>query len=215
MSLGLLGRKKGMTQIFDEEGAIIPVTVIEAGPCTVVQKKTQKTDGYQAIQLGFGKAKEQRFNKPRKGHFEKKKLEFFTHLKEFRTPKAEELEVGQVVSVKVFQTGDIVDVQGITKGRGFQGVMKKEGKHGGPDAHGSGFHRRPGSIGMRTWPGKVLKNMGMPGRMGNEQVMTRHLTVVGVRPEENLLLVRGCVPGAREGLLVIYNREKDFEKGAS
>ncbi|OGQ03996.1 MAG: 50S ribosomal protein L3 [Deltaproteobacteria bacterium RIFCSPLOWO2_01_44_7] len=210
MTLGLLGRKKGMTQIFEEDGTIVPVTVLEVGPCTVIQRKEKKNDGYEALQLGFETAKPNRVSKPLKGHFGKKKVGFFRNLKEFRFASVNDFEVGQILSVIGFQTGDTVDVQGITKGRGFQGVMKKEGKHGGPDAHGSGFHRRPGSIGMRTWPGKVLKNMGMPGRMGGEKVMTTHLKVALVKPEENLLLLRGAVPGAREGLVIIYNKEKDF-----
>ncbi len=210
MSLGLLGKKLGMTQIFDEKGAAIPVTVVEAGPCVVVQKKTTKTDGYDAIQLGFKKQKIQRVTKPLKGHFGKKKIEPVKHLKEFRVGNDSAFEEGQSLTVAAFKMGDRIDVQGITKGRGFQGVMKKEGKHGGPDGHGSGFHRRPGSIGMRTWPARVLKNMGMPGRMGSDKVMTRNLTVVGVKPEENILLLSGAVPGTREGLVVIFNREADF-----
>lgn len=212
MSLGLLGKKRGMTQIFDEGGAVIPVTVIEVGPCTVVQKKTLKTDGYNALQIGFGTQKAHRVNKALKGHVEKKGLKtYFKTLKEARILDPEQFVIGQQITVQAFQAGDLVDVQGFTKGRGFQGVIKKEGKHGGPDGHGSGFHRRPGSIGMRTWPGRVMKNMGMPGRMGQDKVMLRHLTVAGVQPEENLLLVKGAVPGARNDLVVVYNREKDFE----
>lgn len=210
MTLGLLGRKKGMTQIFDESGAAVPVTVVEAGPCTVVQTKTKETDGYLSIQLGFETAKPKALNKPEKGHFEKKKTGYFRQLKEFRGKGVESLATGQQLTVAAFKVGDTVDVQGMTKGRGFQGVIKRHGKHGGPDSHGSDFHRRPGSIGMRTWPGRVLKNMKLPGRMGYDQVKTKNLKIVGVRPEENLLLIHGAVPGTREGLVVIYNREKDF-----
>lgn len=212
MTLGLLGTKKGMTQVFDEQGIVFPVTVVELGPCTVVQKKTVKTDGYNAIQLGFASQKAHRVTKALKGHFEKKGLKNYSRtLKESRVSDPEQFEVGQQITVQAFRTGDVVDVQGVTKGRGFQGVIKKEGKHGGPDGHGSGFHRRPGSIGMRTWPGRVMKNMGMPGRMGNDQVLMRHLTVVGIKPEENLVLLRGAIPGTRNGLVVVFNRAKDFE----
>lgn len=210
MSLGLLGRKKGMTQIFDENGAALPVTVVEAGPCTVVQTKTRETDGYPSIQLGFETAKPRRLNKPQKGHFEKKKTALFRQLKEFRFAGVENFATGQMLTVACFQTGDRVDVQGVVKGRGFQGVIKRHGKQGGPDAHGSDFHRRPGSIGMRTWPGRVLKNMRLPGRMGGNTIKTRNLRVVGVNPQENLLLIHGAIPGSREGLVVIYNRQKDF-----
>lgn len=210
MTLGILGRKKGMTQIFDEDGMVHPVTLIEAGPCTVVQCKNEKSDGYNAIQVAFGKAKPQRLGKAARRRFEKLKLDCFEDLKEFRVANVADFQVGQVMTVTGFKAGDRVDVQGTTKGRGFQGVMKKEGKHGGPDAHGSDFHRRPGSIGMRTWPGRVIKNMGMPGRMGSDTVSIRHLTVLDVKPEENLLMVEGAIPGARESLVVIFNRESDF-----
>lgn len=199
-----------MTQIFDETGAALPVTVVEAGPCTVVQTKNEKTDGYGAIQLGFETAKGHRLNKSQKGHFEKKKTALFRRLKEFRFAGVENFATGQVLTVAGFQTGDVVEILGVTKGRGFQGVIKRHGKQGGPDAHGSDFHRRPGSIGMRTWPGRVLKNMRLPGRMGGDWVKTKNLKIVGVNPQENLLLVHGAVPGSREGLVVIYNRQKDF-----
>lgn len=212
MPLGLLGRKKGMTQIFDTEGEAIPVTVIETGPCTVVQKKTVSTDGYNAIQLGFAPvAKKGRLTKPYRGHFEKKKLDYFAKLREFRIGDPELFSVGDCLPVGLFQVGDLVDIRGWTKGRGFQGVIKRHGKHGGPDAHGSDFHRRPGSIGMRTQPGRVFKNTRLPGRLGNEQVMLRNLKVREVRGAENLLLVEGGIPGHREGLVIIYNRNKDFE----
>jgi len=207
MALGLLGRKKGMTQVFTDQGEVVPVTVVQAGPCTVIQKRTKEKEGYNAIQVGFEVEKRTgRLNKPDKNHFEKKKLECFKTLREFRVESLENLEVGQVMNVTLFQVGDKVNVQGVTKGRGFQGVMKRHGKHGGPDAHGSDFHRRPGSIGMRTQPGRVLKNMKMPGRMGSDQVLIQKLTVVGVKPEENALLLKGALPGAREGLVVIYKR---------
>lgn len=207
MTLGLIGKKIGMTQIFGKNSELIPVTVLQVGPCTVIQKKTKEKDGYEALQFGFGSVKrKERLTKPRRGHFEKKNLECFTTLKEFREFGPQPFEVGQIVKVDLFQAGDTVHVQGMTKGRGFQGVIKRHGKHGGPDAHGSDFHRRPGSIGMRTWPGRVLKNMKLPGRMGYEKVMIRNLTVVDVKPEDHLLLVRGAVPGARGGLVVVTKR---------
>src|SRR3989338_4882079 len=211
MSLGLLGKKIGMTQIFSEEGLALPITVVEAGPCVVIQKKTIKTDGYDAIQIGFKTARKKIVTKPLRGHFEKKKVGLYNHLKEFRIEKPDDFEVGQSLTVAGFKPGDKIDVQGITKGRGFQGVMKRHGKHGGPDGHGSGFHRRPGSIGMRTWPGRVLKNMKLPGRMGTDKVVIRNLKVVDVKPEENLILLSGSVPGARNGLVVVFNREEDFD----
>ena len=211
MTLGLLGKKKGMTQIFDESGNVIPVTLVEVGPCTVVQCNTKKKQGYDAVQLGFFPNKPQRLPKPLRDRFEKQKMACFSHLKEFRVGDVVSFKVGQVMTVAGFKSGDTVDVQGITKGRGFQGVMKRHGKHGGPDGHGSGFHRSPGSIGMRTWPGRVLKNMRLPGRMGADQVLIRNLRVVGVDLGQNLLLIRGAIPGAREQIITVFNREKDFE----
>lgn len=209
-NLGLLGRKKGMTQIFGKDGACIPVTVIQAGPCVVIQTKGKEKEGYAAIQVGFEETKAARVNKPQAKNFEKRNQKYFSQLKEFRVERPEDFQVGQMLTVEAFKPGDRVDVQGVSKGRGFQGVIKRHGKHGGPDAHGSDFHRRPGSIGMRTWPGRVLKNMRLPGRMGADTVAVRRLEVVEVQPKDHCLLVRGSVPGAREGLLVIYSREKDF-----
>lgn len=201
--LGLLGKKKGMTQFFNGKGDLVPSTVVELGPCTVVQKKTKDTDGYDALQLGFEIKRPKGVTKAMRGHFEKKGLPLYTHLKEFRTEKASEFNVGDELLVTGFKVGDIIDVRGRTKGRGFQGVMKRHGKHGGPGSHGSGFHRSPGSIGMRTSPARVFKNMKLPGHMGDENVTTSHLEVVGVRPEDNILIIRGAVPGCREGLLEI------------
>lgn len=212
--IGLLGRKKGMTQIFSSNGEVVPVTVIQAGPCTVVQKKTKEADGYNAVQLGFEETKKRRrLTKPYRGYFEKKKLPCFSNLKEFRLDAVPSFEVGQVMDVQLFQTGEWVDIQGVTKGRGFQGVIKRHGKHGGPDAHGSDFHRRPGSIGMRTWPGRVLKNMGLPGRLGHEKVTIKGLKVMAVDSKENLVLLSGSIPGPREGLVVVYKRKEDAASG--
>lgn len=212
--LGLIGKKIGMTQVFGEDGSLLPVTVVEAGPCTVVQKKTKDKDGYDAIQLGFGKRKTTRIPKARRVHCEKKNLEFFPNLKEFRPAKIEDFEVGQVLTVGAFKPGDHVDVIGQSKGHGFQGVIKRHGKHGGPMSHGSDFHRRTGSIGMRTWPGRIFKNTRLPGHMGDERVTTKNLEIVGVRPEENVLLLKGAVPGSRNGIVVIVNRAPDFENRA-
>lgn len=201
--LGLIGKKVGMTQVFDENGDMIPVTVLRIGPCTVVQKKVDESDGYAALQLGFGAAKPKKVAKPLRGHFEKRKLPIFKHLREFRTDKASEFEVGQELFAGAFKAGERVSVTSRSKGRGFQGVMKRHGKHGGPASHGSDFHRRPGSIGMRTWPARVPKNMKMPGHMGDERVTIKGLEVVEVRAEDNLVLLRGSVPGATGALLYV------------
>jgi large subunit ribosomal protein L3 len=210
--LGLLGKKLGMTQIFGDDGSQIPVTVVHAGPCAVVQKKTKETDGYNALQLGYEKANPKRLAKACRMHQEKKGLEPFVHLREFRTDAAGEFEVGQILTVGCFKVGDIVDVIGTTKGRGFQGVIKRHGKHGGPASHGSDFHRRTGSIGMRTWPARIFKNTRLPGHMGVDRVTIRNIEVVGVRPDDNVLLLRGGLPGARSGMLIVVNRAHDFEK---
>lgn len=210
--LGLLGTKLGMTQRFNGDGDFMPVTVVKIGPCTVVQKKTKESDGYNALQLGYDAAKPSRLSKAERGHCEKKKLATFRTLKEFRTENVGEFNVGDEITVGVFKTGDFVNVSGVTKGKGFQGVMKRHGKHGGPASHGSDFHRRPGSIGMRTWPGRVLKNMKLPGHMGSVNVTTQNLEVVEVRPEDGVLLIKGAVPGANNGLLVVIPTSNDFEK---
>jgi len=210
--LGLLGRKLGMTQCFDDEGNVIPVTAIRVGPCLVVQKKTKESDGYHALQLGFEKTIPSRMKKARRGHLEKKGLPLLTTLQEFRTEGIGDFDVGEELTVSGFQPGDVVSVRGVTKGRGFQGVMKRHGKHGGPAAHGSDFHRRPGSIGMRTWPGHVLKNMKLPGHMGHVQVTVKNLQVVSVDPHEEILLLRGAIPGAKNGIVVVTPTNAEFEK---
>ena len=212
--LGLMGEKLGMTQIFNDSGDVVPVTAVKIGPCAVVQKKTKETDGYNAIQLGFGITKPRRMSKARRGHLEKKGLPLFTYLKEFRTEVVGNFEVGEELCVSGFKPGDIVRVSGVTKGHGFQGVMKRHGKHGGPASHGSDFHRRPGSIGMRTWPGHVLKNMKLPGHMGNVNVTTKNLEVVAVRPQDDVILIKGALPGARSGLLVVTPDAAEFETRA-
>ncbi len=195
-----------MTQVFDEAGDVVPVTVIQAGPCVVIQRKTLDKDGYDAIQVGFGEISEKKAekrSKPLLGHFKKKNVKPFRYLKEFRVAKEEAFEVGQSLTVEVFQAGDRVKVTGISKGKGFQGVIKRHGKAGGPASHGSRFHRTTGSIGQRTSPGEVFKNMKLPGHMGDEKVTVKNLKVIQVRSQENLLLVRGAIPGAKNNLVMI------------
>ncbi|OQX56866.1 MAG: 50S ribosomal protein L3 [Thermotoga sp. 4484_232] len=207
----IIGRKVGMTQIFKDNKAI-PVTVIKAGPCVVVQKKTVETDGYNALQLGFEEIPEKKVNKPLLGHFKKFGVKPFRILKEFRVENVDEFEIGQEINVSMFKEGDIVDVTGWSKGRGFAGAMKRWGFRGGPKSHGSKFHRQLGSVGQHTEPAKIWKGKKMPGRYGNERVTIRNLEVVEVDTENNLLVVRGGVPGARGGLLLIRSAKAPKKK---
>lgn len=208
----ILGRKVGMTQIFNERGEAIPVTVIEAGPCYVTQVKTLERDGYRAVQLGFEEAKPQRLSGGEKGHLARNRLPTLRHLREFRLRKDEEVEEGQRILVDVFEVGDRVDVVGVSKGRGFAGVVKRHGFRGGPKTHGqSDRHRAPGSIGATTSPGRVWKGQRMAGRMGGVRVTAQNLRVELVDPERNLLAVRGSVPGARGGLVMIKQARKSRE----
>lgn len=205
----ILGTKVGMTQIFAEDGLAIPVTVIQAGPCTVLQKKTVETDGYTAVKIGFGEAKEKRMNKPEKGLFTKIKVAPKKHVREFRPESIESFEVGQEISVTdMFQAGDRIDVTGISKGKGFQGAIKRHGHKKGPETHGSMYHRRVGSMGANTNPGRVFKGKKLPGHMGLDKVTVQNLDVVRVDLERNLLLVRGAVPGPKGALLTIKNTVK-------
>jgi len=199
----ILGRKEGMTQIFDSEGNQIPVTVIEAGPCRVIQVKSTDTDGYDAVQLGFREQKPQRVSKPLKGHFKKAGVAPVKIVSEFRCDEPAGHEVGDTLTVETFAEGDFVDVVGKSKGRGFTGVMKRWGFHGGPASHGAMFDRRVGAIGMHSDPSRVFKGKKMPGHYGDARITVKGLKVVGVDVERNLLLVRGAVPGARNGLLKI------------
>jgi len=204
---GILGKKVGVTQIFDETGNIIPVTVIEAGPCFVTQVKTEERDGYQAIQLGFEEIKPKRLTKGQLGHLRKSDLPPLRHLREIRVDDVSGYEEGQKIRVSIFDIGDLVDVTGISKGKGFAGVVKRHGFKGGPKTHGqSDRHRAPGSIGHI--PGRVSKGKRMAGHMGNEQVTVQNLRVALVDPERNLLAVKGAVPGARNGLLLIREAVK-------
>jgi len=191
---GILGRKLGMTHVFTEDGRTVPVTVIEAGPCSVIQVKTFEKDGYEAVKVGFSEIrKEKKVNKPVGGVFKKVGAKPNRVIREFGMP---DLKVGDVVTVGTFNKGDIVKVSGVSKGKGFQGVMKRHNFAGGPGSHGSMFNRAPGSIGASSFPSRVWKNKGLPGHMGSERVTVKNLKVVDVRPDQNLLLVKGAVPGA-------------------
>ena len=203
MKKGIIGKKVGMTQIFDEKANVIPVTVIEAGPCTVVQVKTVESDGYNSVQLGFGEVKEKRMNKPQKGHFSKANLTPKKHLREFRLENIENVKVGDELKADVFAVGDKVDVQGISKGKGFQGVIKRHGQSRGPMGHGSMYHRRPGSMGPTSTPGRVFKGKKLPGHMGHVTVTIQNLEVVAVDLDKNVLLVKGSVPGPKGAILKI------------
>jgi large subunit ribosomal protein L3 len=201
MTNGLLGKKIGMTQIYAADGQRIPVTVLEVGPCTVLQKKTSANDGYEAVQLGFDAKNAQRVNKPEMGHFKKTGKGAFAFVREFKI--AGECAVGDQISCELFGPGDFVDVTGTSKGKGFQGVIKRWNFSGGRATHGSMFKRRPGSIGQSAWPSKVIKGKKMPGQLGNVRVTTQNLIVVEVRPELNLIFVRGAVPGAKNSLIEV------------
>ncbi len=202
MSKGILGKKIGMTQIFTAEGKVVPVTVVEAGPCPVVQKKTVATDGYNAIQLGFSVLRESLSNKPRKGHFQKASLKPMRYVREFKVSDVESYEIGQEVKVDLFTVGDKIDVVGKSKGKGFAGMIKRHNASRGPMAHGSKYHRRTGSLGAKG-PARVFKGRELPGRMGGERVTIQNLEVVRVDTEKNLILIRGCVPGANKSLLIL------------
>ena len=199
----LIGKKLGMTQIFDAEGRRVPVTVIEAGPCSVIQRKTTETDGYEAIQLGFGAQKESRVTKPLVGQFKKAGVETQRELREVRVDASDETKAGDTLTAAVFEDIKFVDVSGTTKGKGFQGVVRRHGFSGGRASHGSHMHRRTGSIGMCTLPGRVFKGKKMPGHMGHVNVTTQNMKVVQVRAEENLILLKGAVPGANGSTLVL------------
>lgn len=210
MAKGILGKKLGMTQIFNEEGSLIPVTVIEAGPCTVVQKKTTESDGYNSVQLGFGEKRERLFNKPLKGHFAKVNIQPKRYLKEIRVEEKDELaalSVGDQVKADIFSEGEKVDVTGITKGKGYQGPIKRHGFHRGPMSHGSKYHRGIGSLGSVD-PARVFKGRKMAGRMGGNRRTIQALEIVKVDLERNLLLIKGAVPGVKGSLVMVHNTVK-------
>ncbi|KGG81002.1 50S ribosomal protein L3 [Caloranaerobacter azorensis H53214] len=204
----ILGRKIGMTQVFTEDGTVIPVTVVEAGPVKVVQKKTIEKDGYNAIQVGFSDVKEKKVNKPLKGHFDKAGVEYKKYLREFKVENIDEYEVGQEIKADVFSAGDKVDVIGISKGKGFQGVIKRHNQSRGPESHGSKYHRAVGSLGASSFPSRVFKTKKLPGHMGHERVTVQNLEVVRVDAEKNLILIKGAVPGPKGGLLTIKQSVK-------
>ena len=203
MKKAIIGRKVGMTQIFDEKGNVIPVTVIEAGPCSVVQVKTVETDGYDAVQLGFGTVKEKKLNKPEKGHFTKVKVTPVKHLREFRLADVSSVKVGDEIKADVFTAGETVDIQGTTKGKGFQGVIKRHGQHIGPKGHGSMYHRRPGSMGPTSSPGRVFPGKKLPGHTGKDTVTVQNLQIVKVDMDKNVILIKGSIPGYKNSLVRI------------
>ncbi len=208
MQKAIIGKKLGMTQLFNSDGVLVPVTVIEAGPCTVVQKKEVEKDGYSAVQVGFLDVKEKKLTKPAKGHFEKSGVAFKKFLRELKLDNASELNVGDEITASVFEEGDKIDVTGISKGHGFAGTVKRWGTHRGPMSHGSGYHRGVGSMGACSYPGKVMKGKKLPGHFGVEKVTVQNLAVVKVDAEKNLILVKGAVPGPKGGIVTIKNTVK-------
>lgn len=202
MIKGIVGEKIGMTQIYNDNGRTIPVTVVKAGPCKVVQIKTAEKDGYEAVQLGFDKIKEKKVTKPLLGHFKKAQVQPHRYLMEIRM-SIQGLTVGQDIHLDIFEKGEKVDVTGISKGKGFAGVMKRHGYHGGPGSHGSMFNRAPGSIGSSSYPSRVWKGKGMPGHLGSKRVTLKGLEVVDIKKEQNILLIKGAIPGATGGFLII------------
>ena len=208
MKKAILGTKIGMTQIFGEGGKVIPVTAILAGPCTVIQKKTVETDGYNAVQVGYGEIKEQKVNKPLKGHFAKANTANKKYLREFRLEDIDSLNVGDEIKVDAFEAGEKVDVSGISKGHGFAGPMKRWNLHRGPMSHGSHSQRVSGAMGMCSYPGRVFKGKKLPGHFGVDKVTIQNLEIVKVDAEENLFLVKGAVPGVKGGLITIRNAAK-------
>ena len=210
MKKAILATKVGMTQIFNDEGMLIPVTVLQAGPCVVTQVKTEENDGYAAVQVGFGDIREKLVNKPEKGHFDKAGVAVKRFVKEFRFDNAGEYEVGQEIKADIFAAGDHIDATAVSKGKGFQGAIKRHGQSRGPMAHGSKYHRHAGSNGACSDPSKVFKGKHMPGHMGNVQVTVQNLEIVRVDTENNLLLVKGAVPGPKKSLVTIKETVKSL-----
>lgn len=208
MKKAILGKKLGMTQLFCDDGKMIPVTVVEAGPCVVVQKKTVETDGYEAVQFGFSDKEERKMNKPLKGHFDKAGVAYKRYLREFRLDDISSLNVGDEIKVDIFEAGESVDVTGRTKGRGYTGTVKRWNTHRGPMSHGSGYHRGVGSMGACSSPSRVYKGKKLPGHYGNEQVTIQNLDVAKVDTERNLILVKGAIPGPKGGLVYIKSAIK-------
>ena len=205
----IMGKKIGMTQIFDENGVMIPVTVVEAGPVVVTQIKTEETDGYNAVQVGFGEVKEKHVNKPMKGHFAKAGVALKKHVKELRPEDGvENYSLAQEIKVDIFEVGEKIDVTGISKGKGFQGSIKRHGQSRGPETHGSHYHRAPGAMGSASDPSKVRKGKKLPGHMGHTRVTIQNLEVARVDAEKNLILIKGAIPGPKKGLVVIKTAVK-------
>lgn len=204
----IIGRKIGMMQVFAEDGAAVPVTVVEVEPSVVTQKKTVDTDGYDAVQLGYGRMKQNKVTKPLQGHFDKANKGYFRVLKEMRSDSIDDYELGQEITVEAFSVGESVDITGTTKGKGFAGVIKRHGFGGGRATHGSMFHRAPGSIGASAYPSRVLKGKKLPGQMGNKQKTVKNLMIWSIRSEKNLIMIKGAVPGARNGYLFIKQSAK-------
>ena len=209
---GLIGKKLGMTQVYDANGQHVPVTVIEAGPCVVLQRKTAKTDGYEAVQLGFLPQKESRVSKASAGRFKKAGVAVHRKVAEMLVDAASELKAGETVTAKFFEGVSHVDVSGVTKGQGYQGVVKRHRMAGGPQSHGHMSHRRIGAIGQRTWPARIMKNKRMPGHMGNVNITVQNLRVVQVRPDDNVLLVEGAIPGPTGALVMVRKAVKKAAK---
>ena len=204
MQKGIIGKKIGMTQIFDEAGKVIPVTVVEAGPCVVVQKKTVENDGYSAVQLGYGDIRAKRVNKPLAGHFKKADVALKRTLKEFRLENADEINVGDLVKADTFAVGDVVDVHGTSKGKGFSGTIKRHNNSRIKETHGSGpVHRHAGSMGACSSPSRIFKGKGMPGQLGNEKVTVQNLVIVKIDAENNLIAIKGAIPGPKKGTVTI------------
>jgi large subunit ribosomal protein L3 len=204
----IIGRKLEMAQLFAEDGTVLPVTLIEAGPCVVTQVKTQERDGYSALQIGFGKCKPKKVNKPLKGHLDKAGKGYFQILHEVRTDQSSDFQTGQELSVDVFAVGEFVDITGVSKGKGFSGTIRRWNFQRGPAGHGSKNIREPGSTGNATFPGRVIKGKKMPGQKGNKRVTLIGLKIVDIRPEENLLIVKGSVPGSSNGIITIRKNKR-------
>jgi len=204
----LLGKKIGMTNVFSTDGKLVPVTVVQVGPCVVTQVKTKETDGYNALQLGFDEKPVEKLNKPMAGHLKKTGDKGFRVLREFRTDDAQTIEPGATIGIDMFVIGDRVNISGISKGRGFQGTIKRHGFSRGPETHGSRNHRKPGSIGNSAWPGRVFKGKKLPGHMGTNRETVKNLTIVDIKHDDNLLLVKGPVPGFKTGILEVKKTDK-------
>ena len=208
MKKAILATKVGMTQIFNENGALVPVTVLQAGPCVVTQVKTAENDGYKAVQVGFVDKREKLVSKPLRGHFDKAGVSYKRYVREFKFENAEEYSVKDEIKADIFAAGDKIDATAISKGKGFQGAIKRYGQHRGPMAHGSKFHRHQGSNGSATTPGRVFKGKGMPGHMGSKKITVQNLEVVKVDTDNNLILVKGAVPGPKKSLVTIRETVK-------